>query len=137
MEHRRPSACDAAILHMRICVSMTASPRHAFTQTRTTWIAPPKLFSFLFLSSFSSFFLFFLIRKSNIQKLAEIDSAPVTTSAFNRSNRVSVSAMFDSIVAHFVDLGKMGSGPEQKLFSFLHLNVDWCSLRLLSGTLQR
>ena len=28
--------------------------------------------------------------------------------------------------AHFVDLGKMGS--EQKLFSFLHLNVDWCLL---------
>ena len=33
--------------------------------------------------------------------------------------------------AHLVALGKMVSGPDQKLLSFVHLNVDWDSLRLL------
>ena len=62
MEHRRPSAGDA------------------FTQTRTLLIAPPKLFSFLFLSSFSSFFSLLYSLKIQHPKIGRSRNWPKSSS---------------------------------------------------------
>ena len=92
VEHRRPSAGDA------------------FTQTRTELIAPPKLFSFLFLSFFSSFFSLSLTENSTSKnwpksKLAEVDRA-LTNFPLNRwcDKRNHDSAAKQTITSTSVDI---------------------------------